>query len=172
MTDNTSYAEVIAERRVGDTRTKIKYNRAIDDRGRRDYYSNFHARGDDKKVQIGKSENTGQWNIRNFDGDVETTSTAKFTDHSFVTELSDFGIDASDVFRMDKSTAKKPAKKSAAKKPAAKKKPAKKSAKKKTSSKKKGKAGGAKKKSKSKKSKKSKKKSKSKKSKKKSKKRR
>ena len=148
MANNTTYSELIAERRIGDHRRKVKYNITTDDRGRRDYFSNLDMDANSKKVQIGKSENESKWNIRNFKGDDETSTTAPFGSHSYQTVMSDFGIDAKEVFKTSTSSKKSPAKKSPAKK-----KPAKKKSSKKKSSKG-GAVGGAKKKSKKKKSKK------------------
>jgi len=146
MANNTTYSELIAERRIGDHRRKVKYNITTDDRGRRDYFSNLDMDANSKKVQIGKSENESKWNIRNFKGDDETSTTAPFGSHSYQTVMSDFGIDAKEVFKTSTSSKKSPAKKSPAKKSPAKKKPAKKKSSKKKSSKG-GAVGGAKKKS-------------------------
>lgn len=137
MSNNTAYSGIEVERRVGDHRRKIKYNRTLDEQGSRDYYSKLNMDANSKKVQIGKSNNESKWDIRNIDGEKETSSTSPFASHSYQTVLSDFGIDAKEVFKPGSSSKKSPAKKSPAKKKPAKKKSVKKGGAKKKRSKKK-----------------------------------
>ena len=111
MSNNTSYSGIEVERRVGDHRQKIKYNKTTDDQGHRDYYSKLNMDASSKKVQIGKSNNSSSWNIRNIDGENETSTTSPFASHSYQTVLSDFGIDAKAVFKPSSSGKSLPAKK-------------------------------------------------------------
>jgi hypothetical protein len=127
-----SYSEIVAERRIGTNRKKLKYNTVYDKDGRRDYYSNLDMDPDSKTIQIGRSSGKKKWQIQNIKDDVETKAEAEFGKHDYKTVMSDFNIDASVVFDIDSSPSKKtsakktPAKKTSAKKTPAKKKPAKK----------------------------------------------